>query len=79
MLDVISLFEQRDRVHGHNTIQDVVKPRPDTIPWRPTIKRNLPQSAGRPRSASSDSNITRCPCGRPAIPGDYYCYSCRPD
>ena len=44
---------------------------------RPVAKGQKP-SPTRPLSGSSGLSIRRCPCGRPAIPGDDYCYSCRP-
>lgn len=45
---------------------------------RPKRRTSSPPPT-RPRSGSSGTS-TRCRgCGRPAIPGDDYCYSCRPE
>ena len=46
---------------------------------RPSTPRNQPHPPKRTPSGSSGSSIHRCPCGKPAIPGDDYCYSCRTD
>jgi hypothetical protein len=42
----------------------------------PNTRRHGPK---RDPSTSPDSSVRRCGCGRPVIPGDDYCYSCRAD
>jgi hypothetical protein len=56
------------RVHGNNTRLA-----------RLHHGRNSPPPPLRPRFAGAGTAIRRCPCGKPAVPGDDYCYSCRSD
>jgi hypothetical protein len=59
------------RVHSHTSPRTYSRPQPNRTPWRPTPRRSSSPEPNRPRTR-------RCACGRPAMPGDDYCYSCRP-
>lgn len=57
--------------------------RPDRLQNHITrVHTNRPSVRPKPRSApdrtQSGSSLRRCACGQPVIPGDDYCYSCRP-